>query len=62
MNEIGKQKLGGSGLEVSMIGMGCWAIGGKYKVEGSWSGWGPVDDNESVRALHRALDLGVTFF
>jgi len=38
---------------VSAIGMGCWAIG---------SDWGKVDDAESVRALQRALDLGVTFF
>jgi aryl-alcohol dehydrogenase-like predicted oxidoreductase len=45
--------LGRSGIAVSAIGMGCWAIG---------SDWGTVDDAESVRALQRALDLGVTFF
>jgi aryl-alcohol dehydrogenase-like predicted oxidoreductase len=38
---------------VSAIGMGCWAIGGD---------WGAVDDAEALRALQRALDLGVTFF
>jgi aryl-alcohol dehydrogenase-like predicted oxidoreductase len=45
--------LGRSGIAVSAIGMGCWAIG---------SDWGTVDDAESIRALQRALDLGVTFF
>jgi aryl-alcohol dehydrogenase-like predicted oxidoreductase len=45
--------LGRSGIEVSALGVGCWAIGG---------GWGGVDDDEAVRALHRAVDLGVTFF
>lgn len=44
--------LGRTGLEVSEIGFGAWAIGGS---------WGPQDENESVKALHRALDLGVNF-
>ena len=48
-----KRLLGRSEVAVSAIGMGCWAIG---------SDWGAVDDTESVRALQRALDLGVTFF
>jgi aryl-alcohol dehydrogenase-like predicted oxidoreductase len=39
-------------LEVSEIGFGAWAIGGS---------WGPQDEKESVRALHKALDLGVNF-
>jgi aryl-alcohol dehydrogenase-like predicted oxidoreductase len=50
---IPTRSLGRSGIQVSAIGMGCWAIG---------SDWGTVDDAESVRALQRALDLGVTFF
>ena len=62
MGKIGSRPLGRSGIDISMIGMGCWAIGGPYKVEGKWSGWGTVDDAESVRALRRAYDLGVTFF
>lgn len=44
--------LGRTGLKVSEIGFGAWAIGGN---------WGPQDENESVKALHRALDLGVNF-
>ena len=44
--------LGRTGLKVSEIGFGAWAIGGS---------WGPQDENESIKALHRALDLGVNF-
>ncbi|WBB49834.1 aldo/keto reductase [Verrucosispora sp. WMMA2044] len=57
------RKLGRSGIEVSAIGMGCWAIGGPL-----WGdyrqplGWGEVDDEESVRAVHAAIEHGVTFF
>jgi aryl-alcohol dehydrogenase-like predicted oxidoreductase len=42
--------------------MGCWAIGGPFFENGTPHGWGEVDDDESIRALHRALDLGVNFF
>ena len=44
--------LGRTGMKVSEISFGGWAIGG---------GWGKVDDNESLAALHRAIDLGVNF-
>ncbi|MEV7685296.1 aldo/keto reductase [Streptomyces bungoensis] len=55
--------LGRSGIEVSALGFGCWAIGGEHRAaDGQPLGWGRVDDEESVRAVHRALDLGVTFF
>lgn len=54
--------LGRSGIPVSGLGMGCWAIGGPAWREGRPIGWGDVDDKESVRAVHRALDLGVTLF
>ena len=46
--------LGATGLEVSAIGMGCWAIGG--------DAWGPVDDSDSIATIRRALELGVTLF
>ena len=44
--------------------MGCWAIGGALwgAGDGQPYGWGEVDDDESVRTVHRALDLGVNFF
>jgi aryl-alcohol dehydrogenase-like predicted oxidoreductase len=55
--------LGRSGIEVSALGFGCWAIGGEWQAtDGQPLGWGKVDDEESVRAIRRALDLGVTFF
>ncbi len=47
------RELGRTGLNVSAVGFGAWAIGGT---------WGPVDDEASLKALHRALDLGVNFF
>ncbi|MFJ1651088.1 aldo/keto reductase [Streptomyces sp. NPDC088337] len=55
--------LGHGGIEVSALGFGCWAIGGEWRsADGQPLGWGRVDDEESVRAIRRALDLGVTFF
>ncbi|MEV5309154.1 MULTISPECIES: aldo/keto reductase [unclassified Streptomyces] len=55
--------LGRSGIGISALGFGCWAVGGEYGTpDGQPLGWGRVDDEESVRAIRRALDLGVTFF
>lgn len=51
--------LGRTGISVSEIGFGAWGIGGA--TPGSTS-YGPTDDRESLRALGRALDLGITFF
>jgi aryl-alcohol dehydrogenase-like predicted oxidoreductase len=45
--------LGRTGFDVSTISFGAWAIGGT---------WGTLDDDEAMRCLHRALDLGVNFF
>ncbi len=57
-----KRTLGRSGIEVSALGMGCWAIGGPFWRGETPVGWGEVDDAESTRAVHAALDLGITFF
>jgi len=46
------RQLGRTGWQVSEVSFGAWAIGGS---------WGTVDDEESLAALHRALDLGVNF-
>jgi aryl-alcohol dehydrogenase-like predicted oxidoreductase/DNA-binding transcriptional MerR regulator len=57
-----KRTLGRSGIEVSALGMGCWAIGGPWTFLGAAAGWGEIDDEESIRAIHAALDMGVNFF
>lgn len=49
MREIGK-----SGIKTPYLGLGTWAIGG-----GSW--WGENDDNVSIRAIHAAVDRGITW-
>jgi aryl-alcohol dehydrogenase-like predicted oxidoreductase len=54
--------LGRSNIEVSPLGMGCWAIGGVWRFLEGQGGWGEVDDQESIRAVHRALDGGINFF
>ena len=46
------RNLGRTGIRVSEIGFGAWGIGG---------GWGTGDDDEAIRALRRALELGVNF-
>jgi aryl-alcohol dehydrogenase-like predicted oxidoreductase len=56
------RKLGRSNIEVSALGMGCWAIGGPFFEKGTPLGWGEVDDEESIRAIHCALELGINFF
>ena len=43
------------------MGLGCWAIGGPTQYQGAHFGWGEVDEDEAVRAIHVALDAGVTF-
>jgi aryl-alcohol dehydrogenase-like predicted oxidoreductase len=53
--------LGRSGIKVSALGLGCWAIGGPFLLGGLQDGWGDVDDKESIRAMHAAFDLGVNF-
>lgn len=47
-----QRELGNSGVKVSPIGLGTWPMSGQW--------WGASDDDESVRTIHRSLDLGVT--
>ncbi|MBI1977163.1 MAG: aldo/keto reductase [Candidatus Omnitrophica bacterium] len=49
-----RRKLGKTGLEISELGFGCWAIGG--------TSYGPTDDRESLKALRHAFDQGINFF
>jgi len=49
--------LGNSDLQLTAIGFGAWAVGG-----GDWKfAWGPQDDNDSIAAIRRALDLGINW-
>ena len=51
------KQLGNSDLHLSPIGFGAWAIGG-----GDWAfAWGPQDDNDSIAAIHKALDFGINW-
>jgi aryl-alcohol dehydrogenase-like predicted oxidoreductase len=50
-------ELGDTGLQITRVGLGAWAIGG-----GGWQfGWGPQDDEESIATIHRALELGLNW-
>jgi len=52
-----KRQLGNSDLHITPLGVGAWAIGG-----GGWEfGWGPQDDNDSIAAIHAALDAGINW-
>jgi aryl-alcohol dehydrogenase-like predicted oxidoreductase len=51
-----------NGMDVPRVGLGCWAIGGPFAAGDQPLAWGQVDDAESIRAIHRGLDLGVRVF
>jgi aryl-alcohol dehydrogenase-like predicted oxidoreductase len=55
--QLATTQLGATGLHITRVGFGAWAIGG-----GGWEfGWGPQDDDESIDAIHRAIELGVNW-
>jgi aryl-alcohol dehydrogenase-like predicted oxidoreductase len=56
------RELGRTGIKVSVIGFGAWAIGGATEASGAPLGWGRTSDDESLAAIRRARDLGVNFF
>jgi aryl-alcohol dehydrogenase-like predicted oxidoreductase len=56
------RRLGRSNLEISAMGLGCWAIGGPWTYDNEPAGWGQIDDSESIRAIHYALEAGINFF
>lgn len=54
---IPTRPLGKSGLEITTVGFGAWATGG-----GGWAfGWGPQDDDDSIAAMRRSVELGVNW-
>lgn len=57
MEQLAKRFLGSSGIAITTVGFGAWAIGG-----GGWSyGWGQQDDENSISAMRRAIELGVNW-
>jgi aryl-alcohol dehydrogenase-like predicted oxidoreductase len=54
MADIEKRVLGKTGLEVTKLGLGLWAVGGDQ--------WGEVEDRESLDMISAALDMGINFF
>ena len=55
--QLEKTELGSTGMEITRVGFGAWAIGGG----GCECGWGAQEDEESIAAIHRALELGVNW-
>lgn len=56
-SQLPKRSLGSSGLAITTVGFGAWAIGG-----GGWSyGWGPQNDSSSIAAMRHAIELGVNW-
>ena len=54
---LATRPLGSSGLEITRVGFGSWAVGG-----GGWSfGWGPQDDAESLATMRHAIELGINW-
>ncbi|KAA3648470.1 MAG: aldo/keto reductase [Chloroflexi bacterium] len=52
-----KRRLGNSGVDITTIGLGTWAIGGGDNPYG----WGPQDDQSSIETIHKAIDLGINW-
>jgi aryl-alcohol dehydrogenase-like predicted oxidoreductase len=52
-----KRRLGNSDMDITVLGLGAWAIGG-----GGWAfSWGPQDDSDSIRAIREGLDAGINW-
>jgi aryl-alcohol dehydrogenase-like predicted oxidoreductase len=54
---VGTVELGSTGMRISRVGYGAWAIGGA----GWWHAWGDQDDEESIAAIRRAAELGINW-
>jgi hypothetical protein len=54
--------LGKTGIKVSEVGFGAWAIGGPAELGGVAVGWSKADDRDSIRALETAFDEGINFY
>jgi aryl-alcohol dehydrogenase-like predicted oxidoreductase len=53
---LATRPLGRTGMDITTVGVGAWAIGGEWA-----AGWGSQDDDDSIAAIHRAVELGVNW-
>ncbi len=51
------RQLGTTDLQITLVGLGAWAIGGN----GWLNGWGPQDDDDSIATIHRAIERGINW-
>jgi aryl-alcohol dehydrogenase-like predicted oxidoreductase len=56
MSAMKRRRLGNSSLELTPVGLGAWAIGGEWRF-----GWGPQDEAESIKTIHRAVERGMNW-
>ena len=61
MQSIRQRALGNTGISVSEVGLGCWGIGGPMRRDGTVSGYGRVEDSESIAMLTQAFENGINF-
>jgi aryl-alcohol dehydrogenase-like predicted oxidoreductase len=58
-----KRKIKGIKKEISALGMGCFGIGGPFmRSDGAYLAYGEVNDEESIKTIHRAIELGINLF
>ena len=50
------KQLGNTDLELTVVGLGTWAMGGSWQY-----GWGPQDEGEAIAAILKAIDLGINW-
>ena len=55
-----QKTLRNSNIQISPMGFGAWAVGGEWIFDKNQAGWGQVDDAASIRAIHAALDAGIS--
>lgn len=62
MNNMQYRKIGKTDLESSVIGFGCWQLGGELNIAGIPQSYGKIDETEARKAIHLAIDKGINFF
>jgi aryl-alcohol dehydrogenase-like predicted oxidoreductase len=58
-----KRKIKGSKKSISALGMGCFGLGGPFmRSNGTYLAYGKVNDEDSIKTVHRAIELGINVF